>query len=45
MAAYTTSQMRNDLYHYAGYSTYDLMEATSDEIKNLWDWHFNNNKE
>ena len=34
MAAYTTSQKRSDLYHYAGYSTADLNEATSDEIEN-----------
>ena len=44
MAAYTISQKRTDLYLYAGYSTYDLMEATSDEIENLWDYHFNNTK-
>lgn len=44
MSKYTTSQMRSDLYHFAGYTTYDLYEATSDEIKNLWNHHFNNTK-
>ena len=39
--AYTTAQKRNDLYHFAGYSSEDLNEATRDEIENLWDYHFN----
>ena len=41
--AYTTIQKRHDLYLFAGYSPADLNEATRDEIKNLWDYHFNRN--
>jgi hypothetical protein len=39
--AYTIDQMRCDLYHFAGYSTEDLRETTDDEVKALWQEHFN----
>lgn len=38
--AYTIDQMKCDLYRFAGYSTEDLRETTDDEVKTLWQEHF-----
>lgn len=38
---YPISSMRMDLYHFAGYTPQDLYETTNEEIKSLWNEHFN----
>ncbi len=39
--AYTTEQMRNDLYHFGGYTADDLVDCSNREIEALWNERFN----